>query len=242
MNEFEKRILELSSRADSRGFYTFTDFLNPTEQSALLNMRLPVPVTLYGGAEQCERRMARFGDFGFVQDFPLTVVKITTTGKKFATRLTHRDYLGAMLNLGIDRSKVGDIFTDGAEAYVALHEALAPFITQNLNKVGGNSVEAVTVEAVPKGFLPKTEEVRLPVASVRLDAVVCKIYNLSRESGAELVRRGLVSVNGRTTESGGYALKEGEVIAVRGYGKFKFVSECGASAKGKPYVLIEKYV
>ena len=109
---FIDRINELALRAFERGVYVYSDFLNPTEEAEVNAAGCPVPVTFYGGSVFCERKMAAFGDFGYEKNFPLSVLEITPKSEKFFKPVTHRDFLGALLGLGIERGKVGDIFTD----------------------------------------------------------------------------------------------------------------------------------
>ena len=115
-------LADLSERAEAKGVYTFSDFLSPDEQSALLERQRQFSVfTLYGGADATERNMARFGSedlTGYAQDFPIGCLKILPANPRFAEPLTHRDYLGSVMALGIERSGVGDIVVRENEAYL----------------------------------------------------------------------------------------------------------------------------
>jgi RNA-binding protein YlmH len=99
-----------------------------------------------------------------------------------------------------------------------------------------------TTEFVPASLLPKKQEKELVVSSIRCDVVICKTYNLSREDALEIFRENRVRINGNATTNNSYALKVGDTISVRGYGKFEFLGEVGISGKGKPYVKIALYV
>ena len=111
----KKRLLELAEKAYSRGTYTFTSFLGLAEQDILARLERDiqhVPKTLFGGAEGCQRVMVRFGDedlCGYELPFPIVCLKAAPTAPKFADQLTHRDILGALMNLGITREQLGDI-------------------------------------------------------------------------------------------------------------------------------------
>ena len=111
---FKKRMTELSKKAYYRGILTFSDFLDLNEQTMLQSLSLKdtgVSVKLWGGYETAERQMAAFVPDAFCceEDYPLSCLRIQPLNRKFSDKLTHRDYLGAILNLGIDRSKIGDI-------------------------------------------------------------------------------------------------------------------------------------
>ena len=135
---FEKRMIELSKNAYYRGILTFSDFLDLNELHMLHGLPLHqygVKVETYGGHALAERQMAAFipDAFFFQPDYPLSCICLKPSAAKFAETLTHRDYLGAILNLGIERSKIGDILVEDKKAYVFCHETLAPFLLEELH-------------------------------------------------------------------------------------------------------------
>ena len=115
-------IKDISLRAERSGRYFFTSFLTPAQQSYIESMKRELcSFKFYGGAELTERNMARFGDeneIGWEQDFPITVFKVSPLNAKFSDSLTHRDFLGALMNLGIERDQIGDIAVKDNEAYI----------------------------------------------------------------------------------------------------------------------------
>ena len=137
MNEQDQilynRIIELSNRAYKNNIYVFSDFLSLSQQDLFFQAArdksfAPIAYDLFGGYENCERKMVRFGsenDFGYEVDFPIKCIKIEPLAKKFAKAYTHRDYLGSLMSLGIDRKKFGDIFVDGMDAYMYADESTA---------------------------------------------------------------------------------------------------------------------
>lgn len=244
MSDFENRINELYNRSVNRGIYTFTDFLSPTKAEEAERIAGKGNLTLFGGCDYAERVMARFGnadELGYEEEFPIILLKITVSSGKFASPITHRDVLGATLNLGIERSKSGDIFVKGNEAYIFVAESVADFIVGELKTVSRNPVTVSFAESLPADFRPVTEEREISVASNRADAVVSRLYNLSRDESSTLFKSGTVAVNGKVTEKGEKALKEGDTVTARGYGKFTFAGEGGTSKKGKLYVKLIVY-
>lgn len=239
--ELKKRITELAARAEERGYYIYTEFLSPSGICAAEELRLPVERFAFGGADFCERKMLRFGSFGYDEPFPLSIIKISPAGEKFFKAMTHRDYLGALMSLGIERDRVGDVFTDGKTAYAVIASSLTEHVVSGLDRVGGNSVRCSVVSEIPLEYAPKAESVRVSVASLRLDALLSRVYGLSRDDGAELIRAGSVFVNGRLCESAGYTPKEGETITVRGYGKLQYCEINGTSSKGRLFVTVKRY-
>ena len=155
--ELEKRFAELFRRAEAQGGYIFTNFLDLAGQDALqrsLPHLPPVPWTLFGGAEGCERRMLRLGDAescGYDQPFPIACLRIAPASPKFAETLTHRDFLGALMNLGFERELLGDIVVREEAAYLFCVERIAPYIAESLRQVRRTAVRCAAMDALPEG-------------------------------------------------------------------------------------------
>ncbi len=158
--------------------------------------------------------------------------------------LSHRDYLGSILALGIERSSVGDIVTEnGFSARIFVSSRIAPFIAAELDRVGSDKV-TVKEEAPPEGFSAerKTERITAVAASMRLDAIVGAVFPLSRADAKELVLRGLCEVNFEAEDRPDRTVGPGDVISARGYGKFAVEEETGVTRSGKIRVAVNKYV
>ncbi len=247
--QLKKRFLELADRAYTNCQYQFTGFLNLMETSLFLQTarEFPhVPYTLFGGMEDCERQIARLGSeemMGYEEPFPISCLKAEPNMQKFADKLGHRDVLGSLMNLGVERSNIGDIILCDNVAYIFCHDRMAEFLASELTQIKHTPVRCSVVEEPPESAVrKKTESVRVQVASVRLDALISKVYNLSRGDSLELFRLKRVFVDGKVCENNRYSVKENEVISVRGFGKFKYRSQDGVSKKGKLNVTVEKYV
>lgn len=243
----KKRFAELSRTAESSLYYTFTDFLGLAEQSALSDVKrdLASKYTVFGGAEGAERVMVRFGDpgeIGYEVDFPIVCLKISPRAPKFADKLTHRDFLGALLNLGIERSVLGDIIIINNEGFLFAKDSIADFIASDLTRVKHTDVRVVRAESLPEGELYKTERRRIQAQGERLDAVIAKLFSLSREKASALFAKRLVFASGRQIESISYNPKVGEVISVRGYGRFVYLGYESLSKKGKKNIEVDLYV
>jgi RNA-binding protein YlmH len=244
----KRRFKELYDKAERGGYYTFTDFLGLAEQSALAEVTAKLnrgSIRAFGGAEGAERVMVRFGnaeEIGYEVDFPIVCVSVEPLSQKFADKLTHRDFLGALLNLGIERSTLGDIVIRENVGYVFAEEKIAQFITGELSRVKRTDVKARKTDTLPEGELYRTEYKRIQVQSERLDATVAKVFSLSREDAQTLVKRSLVFVNGKETVSSSYAPKEGDKISVRGHGRFIYKGFDSTSRKGKLNAIVELYV
>lgn len=244
----KKRLLELGRKSYNSGIFTFTDFLGLAEQAAFAEIKRelgPVPYSVFGGAEGAERVMIRFGseeELGYSLPYPISVIKAEPVSQKYADRLTHRDFLGALLNLGIERHTLGDIVIIDNVGYIFALESIAPYIADSLGRVKRTDVKTEIISELPDGELYRTERKTVQISGERLDAVIAKLFSLSREDGQNLFRRGLVFADGRQIDSPSYTPKENEKISVRGYGRFIYIGKTSLSRKGKLNVALDLYV
>lgn len=247
-NLLKKRFCELANRAYTQGIYTFTDFLDMAQTTLLFQMEKEIgniPFMLYGGTNGCERQIARFGSedlLGYEMEYPIVCLYVKPRMKKFADELSHRDFLGAIMNLGIERDTIGDLVVKDKECYFFCLEGIAPFLVENLDKVKHTYVECVQVKEMPIEVWKHLEESEELVASERIDGVISKIYNLSRSQSIELFREKKIFVNGRTCENNSYQVKKEDVISVRGFGKFIYDGVIYQTKKDKLRISIRKYV
>ncbi len=243
--DLESRIREKAERSLNRGIFEFSDFVNFARREEIERVAKGVKISYFGEEYGVERTLVRFGDpeeLGYEEGFPVKIVKIVCGGRKFASPITHRDALGAVLGLGIDRGKVGDILISGSEAFVFVRDEVADFIVSELKSVSRNAATASITDGVPLEFVRKTERRKFSVASNRADAIISRLFNLSREQSSALFKNGLATINGRIVLKGERSLSDGDVVAVRGYGKFIFSEESGVSKKGKLKVVVEAFV
>ena len=218
----------------------FTDFMDRAKcarfAERLRGIR-ELNVTLFGGTEDCERQMMGFSlaeEELSEEDFPIKIIKIRRKSKKFGQAdLSHRDYLGSILGLGIDRGKVGDILVaeDSAVCFVA--EEISPYITAVVAE------ETEGAEAIPQR---QTETKRLTVASMRLDAVAGEAFNLARGKVQTLIGAEKAQVNWNIVTNTSHQLKEGDMVSLRGFGRFHIKSIGGKTKKDRIGLEIEKYV
>ena len=243
----KKRFAELARRADARGCYVCTDFLSLHEQAVLASMRRVlggVPYTLYGGMEGCERQVAQFGSAeacGFAQSPPIACLVVSPAGPKFAEALTHRDFLGALMHLGVKRDTIGDIMVRDNRAYIFCAQTIQPYILDNLTQVKRTAVRCAAADTLPDEAAPQLTPTTVQASSERLDGVVAKVYGLSREESQLLFRQGRVFRNSTPCEACSVTPHAGEIISVRGYGRFLYQCILNLSRKGKLNLRIEKY-
>lgn len=241
-----KRFIDLSRQADNKGFVTFSDFLNLNEQNIFHTCKseLYTGFELFGGYEYAERQMIAFlpDALMFPGEYPFVCCKIEPLNHKFADALTHRDVLGSLMNLGIDRSKVGDILVKDNVIYVFCHKSISSFIMEELTRIRHTTVSVCLTELENNDIKPNLELCHSIVSSNRLDSLVGAMCKLSRSQSADLIKSGRVFINGKETLSTSYACKTEEIISVRGFGRFRFKQAAGETRKGRVKIEYEKYV
>ena len=241
--QIEKRLRELAQRSWSRGIPCCTDFLDLSGQAALQRIRSSLPpaeLRLFGGAEGCERKMAGFG-LASEADFPICCLKAEPRGVRFAEDLTHRDILGALMSLGFERSLLGDIVLREKEAWIFCAERIAEVIESGLISVRRTSVRCFRASP-PEGDLFRTERRVIQVASERADALIAHAFRLSRGAAQDLFPAGKVFLDGAECLSPDASPRPGQIVSVRGQGRFRFLGAETVSKKGKLNTVIEIYV
>ena len=241
------RFTELAEASEAQSRYTYTDFLGLAELDVFhrtLHEIAHIPYALFGGHELCERRIARFGsadDLGYEEDFPISCLKISASAPKFAESLTHRDYLGALINLGIERKVLGDIFVSEKCAYLFCEKSIADFICEDLTRVKHTDVTVSPAGQIPEDAAPHLVPRSVQIPSERIDALISAVLHISRDKSKELLKSGRVYIDGRLCENSSKALSPGAVISVRGYGRFIYDGMERTTKKGKLSVKISEY-
>ncbi len=247
LQQLKSRLHDLARKSYQQNMFTFSTFLGLGEQDLFWQEEPLLRYAGYefwGGSEHCDRVVLRFGrkeELGYEEPFGIVCIHIAPLLEKFSDDFSHRDFLGALMNLGIDRSTLGDIRVGHREAYLFCLESIAPFICENLQQVKHTHVCCRIVEQAADVPEEEPETVVLQVSSVRIDAVIAKVYNKSRNDVMELFRAGKVFVGGRLCENNSRMLKEQEVVNVRGFGKFIYVGIKGETRKGKLSILAAVY-
>ena len=245
--QLKNRLNELADRAYNTGQYTFTDFLNLAEISTFQEMKRELSYAspdLFGGTPECERCIVGFGseeELGYPKVFPIRLLEVSAMQEKFADKLTHRDFLGSVLGLGITREKVGDIFLIENRGYIFVHESVSDFIRESLGFVKHTHVSVTELSEIPEELAPKLLDQEIIVSGNRIDSVIAKLYHLSREEAQTLVKKGEVFINGRETLQTSKELKPGDIISVRHHGRFLFVEEGNRTKKDRLYLHLQIY-
>lgn len=237
------RLSELSKRSFSRGIWTFSGFLTLAEQ-ALVHGSAESDYMLYGGYEAAERRIAVFGSIdlcGYQCEMPIKVVEIRPTSQKFADALSHRDFLGSLMSIGIKREVLGDIVVRDNVGYVICLDSIAEFVSDNIVQVKHTTVHCEILNELPDGALSEPVLKEVLVASERIDALISAVFNLSRSDSKELFDEKKIFIDSKGVNSASIIPKDGSIISVRGKGRFRYNGVVRYTKKGKMSVSVEVY-
>ena len=239
------RARDLVKQCERGAAAKFSAFLDGAEQARILEKIgfYGFNAKMFGGYEGAERKI--LGVFPEWQeareeDFPITPLRFDVP--KFR-HLTHRDYLGTVMSLGLDRNKTGDILTDDDGAYIFLEQSIAEYVERNVNKIANIGVKGRIIDmadfAAPK---PKTVTKMCVCASLRLDAVIAAALNISRANAENLIREGYVKVNHREILDRSKQVNTEDLMSVRNYGRFILKDTGNNTRKGRLHIVVEKYV
>lgn len=242
-NELIKRAEDLRERCDRSCTVTHTSFLTPAESFELeryFKNRADCKLYLFGGNTECERKIAFFlpeylDAASFDASEYISAVKFTA----FFGTPAHRDYMGAILGLGIGRERIGDIWVRDDTAVVFCVPSVKPLVLET-EKAGRVTVKPaeISLESITAPEKKSTEK-SFTVSSMRLDAVAGGMFNISRTEAAKEIGLGLVSINYAVCEKPDRTVKVGDVITVRGKGKATVTGTGGNSRKGRLFVYAE---
>lgn len=241
----EARVRDAFLIASERGYAKFTPFLNEDESffaQKLIQKNRYENYLFFGGSEGNTRRM--LGAFpSYLEPDPAEFPIASLTAEyPVGYALSHRDFLGSLMGLQIKRDAVGDIFPGEGWCVFFVRESVREVVLEQLTKVG-----RVGVRVVPgiRHELPshaKFEPVSGTVASLRLDCVVALLSRLSREKASAAIQLGTVQVNHETAQSCSLALKPGDILSIRGCGKFLLADEVKQTKKGWLFITGKKYI
>lgn len=247
LNEEERyfcaHIADLQRLSLRSGVPRFSAFLSEREVRLAKYAAGSQQPCFYGGYDGASRQVCGFTVGTYAHElepdgiFP--VCALTFTFRK-NDRLTHRDFLGAILGLGIKRELVGDILTAEGCAVVFVHETAEELVLQ-MDKAGRVGVSCERGMTVP---LPRqqTKRIDTTVPSLRLDCVVSSAANISRERSASLIRSGMVNADFSPCSNVSARVEENTVISIRGEGRFRLTEIRGETKKGRIHIVLEKYI
>lgn len=230
---FVKKILDFKNQAEEYQKMILTPFYNPHEQSIVLSLigHGDISVKTFGGFLNCEsQRMIICPSFYEIEkeDFEIVVVEVIYN-QQFGI-LKHKDILGALMNLGVKRECIGDIY-DKDRIYFACTAQTYPYIYQELKHIKRSKIKLKRIEEdieIVHDFMTKT----FFVSSMRLDKMISTLYKISRQKASELIRTGNVKVNHKKVEQVDYLCNNNDMISLKKHGRVKIVDEGKQSKQG----------
>lgn len=242
------RVLDRAEQAENRNIPAATDFLSPQQQAQARDcLRLVgVPETSYvlqGGYEEAERQIILFLPDWLEPENAEFPIRCLRASFREEDKLTHRDFLGSLMGLGLVREKIGDILVAPDSADLVVLDSVADFLLQSWDSAGRAKLRVTAIEPdslhIP---VVQRREVRDTVSSLRLDAVASSGFRLARGKAAALIESGKVQLNWRECVKPDKLLEAGDVVSARGFGKFELSEVGGLTRKGRISIVLQVYV
>ena len=244
--ETAARLIDLAENVMKTQKFRITPFLDPYGQEIAETICASydgLRLDFDGGYEGAERRRAMFLHDNFAGTpggYEIVCVAASWNGQ-FA-HLTHRDVLGAVMGLGIERELIGDILPAPDTAKIICDAKIADFIIQNLTMIGAVGVEVQpgdVAEITPRE--ERTKEIRATVASLRLDSVVAAGFGISRSRAADDIAADKVKLNWQSAGSASKMIKAGDVLSMRGRGRVEVTEVRGQTKKGRTVIVLNRF-
>jgi len=239
------KLIDFAEQARKNHKYKLSGFLTPFEQSmaeTIAKTLGDLKIEFDGGFIGAERKRAAFchTDFEGTPSFEIAVIKSEWNGE-FA-RLGHRDVLGSVLSLGIDREVVGDIIATKEFAKILVDKKLVDYFVMNLKQIGSSPVET-TIDELSE-IAPKEErvkEIKATVASLRADSITAAGFGMSRSKAAIEIAADKVKLNWQSVKNAAQSIKEGDVLSMHGRGRLEVTEIRGQTKKGRIGVLLKRF-
>ncbi|PHV71135.1 hypothetical protein CS063_07340 [Sporanaerobium hydrogeniformans] len=244
---FLKTLIEYIARVEKNDYSLFTNFHDGLWMKQVVQKYLGASwmsqFAYFGGYKEAQRQiLGVLASYDNEPEVPICCLKLTVkTG--IGKPLSHRDYLGALLGLGLERDLIGDIIVQLEGAYIVVKANIADYIACSLTQIGRYTVsemQEVPMSAIPESMQP-IKVIRTTVASLRADTVLAAGFGLSRNNCAKLIQGDKATCNGMKV-SVSTPLKEGDILTLRGYGKMKLKEINGQTKKERFHICIEKYI
>lgn len=241
-----RKIADKALQVSKNYITAVTEFTNPyvAELCMPIIKNNNIKMKLFPSFEHGERKVfILYPDFleDIDKDEYITALRIHNKSK--FKKLSHKDYLGSLMSLGIDRNKTGDIYVYDDYADIVLHNDISDYVMYNLDKIGHNKIEVEKITIDDVNY--KEQEhviININSSSMRLDNIVKHITNTSRETASNMVKSGNVKVNWQVEDRISQELQENDMISISKYGRFKIYRINGLTKSGKNKVEIKHYV
>ncbi|MGI5988734.1 MAG: YlmH/Sll1252 family protein [Lachnospiraceae bacterium] len=247
-NVIRARLREACEKSSRYQTYIYTDFLDPGGVSIYKTMIRELTAsksTLFGGFPQAEHQMVIFGseeELGYPPDPPVVLLKISPANTRFSEELTHRDFLGSLMGLGIRREVMGDLLVRDSVCCVYCLDSMSEYIRTNLTQVKHTFVRAEEIPGLPEGMQPRIENFSLVSASMRIDAICAALTRESRSTVLSRFRSGEIFLNGVQAADGSRKCSPGDSLVIRHVGRFAIGEISGVTRSGRIRIECGRYV
>ena len=238
------KFLDLARNAYFKNIVTHSTFLNLYEQTIfeMIQNELPnIKSVMFGGYSEAERKVVCFYCYEKPEFDMLEYIRIAPSNKKFAEELSHRDFLGAIMNLGIERHMIGDICVVDNIAHIITFKSMSDTIINELGTVKHTKVVLNKESIDYLKTVNRSEYKKINIPSERLDSVIGSIYNISRSKVNMYIDAGRVFINSKQCLSHSMKVKNGDIITVRGLGRARFLCISSMSRKGRLFAETEVF-
>ena len=235
-------VLDKIEFSKSKNKIESTDFLNLVEQDLVDKFLKKIKFENYyffGGAGEAERKILIIYPEKLTEEMArknhskmISVIKITLP-IALDEEYDHRRYLGAIMKLGVEREKIGDISVKSKVAEIVIKNEVQKFLMQNLGTLTRFSSAEIEAQKV---------EITEIVASLRLDNIVASLARTSRSKAIDILEQERVFLNFKNETKSSKQVKVGDVITIRGKGRFVFKEISGNTKKGRYVIKIDKFI
>lgn len=241
------KLVDLAEAVQKNQKFRLSEFLDPFGQGIAETVAANygnVKVDFAGGYQGAERARAIFIHENFAgtpAGFDIACIKAAWNGQ-FA-RLSHRDVLGALMGLGIERDRLGDLLVTHDSVKIICDSKMAAYLLTNLTKIGAVGVtceKSALEEIAPKE--ERCKEIRATVASLRIDSIAAAGFGSSRSRAAADIAADKVKLNWQAVKSASQTVKEGDIISMRGRGRLEIAEIRGQTKKGRTVVVLKRYL
>lgn len=233
----KKRFIDLSKRAEDKNIVTFSNFLNLNELNIFhqISKELYSSFQAFGGYDYAERQMVAFipDALYYVWEYPMDAIRFEPSHLKFAEALTHRDVLGALMNLGIKREMLGDLLMAEDDIVVFCTDSVTDYIIEQCSRIRHTTVNARRIPITNFDYQPKFVEKDGIVSSLRLDTILADVCKLPRSAAQKIISDGNAFINSKKIQQNDYNCQNGDILSVRHVGKFQIETTDLVTKKGR---------
>lgn len=240
------KILDKAVQAEKSWIFTFSDFLDPYQCKIIERMLHSIKDIEYrfdGGYEGAERRIVIFRPLHMQDKNIESSLRLLHIIPKIDENLSHRDYLGSLMGLGIKREKIGDIIINNGKCSVVVIADIADYILYNLNKIGRINVDVKLGELADLAISePEAKEIKCTVPSLRLDCIVSSGFGISRSQIAPYFKSSRIHLNWEIKDSLSAQVREGDVISVKGKGRVILEKVGNTTKKARISIILKRLI